>query len=31
VNRKTAPVPDIGEIVLVVGGEKNQGNGKKEE
>ena len=29
VNRKTTPVPDIGEIVLVVGDEKNQGKWKK--
>ena len=29
VNRKTAPVPDIGEIVLVVGDEKNRGKWKK--
>ena len=31
VNRKTAPVPDIGEIVLVVGDEKNRGKWKREE
>jgi len=30
VNRKTAPVPNIGEIVLVVGDEKNRGKWKKE-
>ena len=29
VNRKTAPVPDIGEIVLVVGDEKNRGKWMK--
>ena len=28
-NRKTAPVPDIGEIVLVLGDEKNRGKWKK--
>ena len=28
-NRKAAPVPDVGEIVLVVGDEKNQGKWKK--
>lgn len=29
VNRKTAPVPDIGENVLVMGDEKNRGKWKK--
>ena len=29
VNRKAAPVPDVGEIVLVVGDEKNRGKWKK--
>ena len=29
INRKTAPVPNIGEIVLVVGDEKNRGKWKK--
>ena len=30
VNRKTSPVPDIGEILLVVGNEKNRAKQKKE-